>query len=392
MSMRLLDKVCYLSRATSKDKDLFGNEITVRHTFPYNPDSKTAPKTASRWADMTTWDYKTNKKIKGPKPEFLERANEPFSVTIINLDIRTQGGRAYKVIDAENRCFDLREDQVLEVFKRSGVLAGGQIPGQFVWGILGSQMRMVLVGGNIHKEMVEATEALNDFSHKQASGQAPTESSLQFGHIYQKRDKSLHLFLGRVKVPGSTKASFAFVKLPTSPPIYDHIRTDDLDRYDGIHGEHMREERAIAQRWESMTWQERCQWDWFASNEYLYRQYKDVTPGYYDRPAKIVLMSSPKFEVEASGPEFGLAEQLKVNIASKHKYVDGNDNDLAEIRWQKDHNNGQPREWNCNGFHDPEWFAMNEFKRQKRVNEVYERARKEYASCQAQFQKELVWL
>lgn len=59
----------------SKDTDLFGNEITVRHTFPYNPDSKTAPETAKRWANNDTWDYKTRTHVKGPEPEFLERAN-----------------------------------------------------------------------------------------------------------------------------------------------------------------------------------------------------------------------------------------------------------------------------------------------------------------------------
>jgi len=158
-NQRLLDRVCYVSKAESNDTDLFGNEIKVRHTFPYNPDSKTAPETAKQWADNTIWDHKTHRYVKGPEPEFLERANDPFSVTVIDLDVRSEGGRAYKVVDQDGRCFDLREDQVLEVFKHSGVLAGGQIPGRFVWGILGSQMRMVLVGGDLHKEMVAQTEA-----------------------------------------------------------------------------------------------------------------------------------------------------------------------------------------------------------------------------------------
>lgn len=48
--------MCYLSRAPSNDTDLFGNEITVKHIFPYNPDSKASPKTAKRWTDNTTYD------------------------------------------------------------------------------------------------------------------------------------------------------------------------------------------------------------------------------------------------------------------------------------------------------------------------------------------------
>ena len=244
-NQRLLDRVCYLSRAPTKDTDLFGNEITVKHTFPYNPDSKTAPETAKRWADNTTYDHKTRQYVKGPEPEFLERANDPFSITIIDLDVRSEGGRAYKVVDTQDRCFDLREDQVLEVFKHVGILAGGQVPGQFVWGILGSQMRMVLVGGDLHKEMVAQLESLKNFKRDQALGRTPTEGTLKFGCIYRKRDGSHHVFLGKVKAPGAEKASFAFLKLPESPPLHEDLTTyDDLGEQYSEHAKHQRDASA----------------------------------------------------------------------------------------------------------------------------------------------------
>lgn len=391
-NQRLLDRVCYLSRAPSKDTDLFENEIEVRHTFPYNPGSKTAPETAKRWADNTTYDHKTRQYVKGPEPEFLERANDPFSVTIIDLDVRSEGGRAYKVVDTQGRCFDLREDQILEVFKHSGILAGGQVPGQFVWGILGSQMRMVLVGGDLHKEMVEQAEALKESNRRHASGAAPTEGTLKFGCIYRKRDGSHHVFLGRVKQPGAEKASFAFLKLPEAPTVYEDESVYDRD---DEWSKHAREERAIAQKWDQMTWLERCQWDWHDSKDYLQRQYKDCEPGYYHHPEDIVLMASPKFEEELVEMAVDLARRVRENATSKHKYVNGKGDDLAEERWKRDHNGGEERQWNY-GYrrghgYDNSWYTIGDAERKRRDNEARASAQKGYTETRQQFQRELVW-
>lgn len=92
--MRLLDKVCYLSREPVQAKDISGNDITVADIFPYNPDSKTAPNTAKRWADNSHWDHVTRQVVKGAEPVLVERVNEPFSVIITDLDVRSEGGRA----------------------------------------------------------------------------------------------------------------------------------------------------------------------------------------------------------------------------------------------------------------------------------------------------------
>lgn len=390
-NQRLLDRVCYLSRCPSKDTDLFGNEIQVKHTFPYNPDSKTAPGTAKRWANNDTYDHKTCQYIKGPEPEFLDRANDPFSVTIIDLDVRSEGGRAYKVVDQSGRCFDLREDQVLEVFKHSGILAGGVIPGQFVWGILGSQMRMVLVGGDLHKEMTARAEVLKESNRKRASGVAPSEGTLKFGCIYRKRDGSLHAFLGKVKQPDVEKHSYAFVKLPERPSDYNDIELDDLERFNSEHCNHMREERDIAKKWEQMTWQERCQWDWYDRNAYLYRQYKDVEPGYYDHPEEIVLMTSPKFEEELVETAHDIAVQLRENAGAKHKYVNGIGVDLAEERWKRDHNDGENRQWNYDYRCDFKWFHIDSKERKRREKEARESAQKSYTATRLAYQKELQW-
>lgn len=398
-TQRLLDRVCYLSREASKDTDLFGNEITVKHTFPYNPDSKTAPETAERWSGRDHYDPKTRQYVKGPEPERLERANDPFHINIIDLDVRSEGGRAYKVVDSDGRCFDLREDQVLEVFKHCGIHAGGWVPGQFVWGILGNQVRMVLVNGDLHTEMIKQAKELKEFKHRQASGQTPTEGSLQAGRVYRKRDQSLHLFLGRVKAPGAEKASFAFVSLPSSPPLHEDPR--DLEYFDNMcgyseHAKHRREERAIAQRWDTMTWAERCQWEWHDNREWLQRQYKDqVEPGYYHRPGDIVLMSSPKFEeeVNAHAPEF--AWSLRVNSGCEHKYVNGKGDDLAEEHF-KAANGGEERQWHY-GYrpgrgYDHFWYGLSDPERKKHEKAHRDQVTVEFMKTREGYRSALKWL
>jgi len=180
---KLLETVCYISRTPSIANDILGNEITVLETFPYNPESKTAPETAKNWA--TRYDRNA---VVTPTPVTLE--NVPFKVTITDLHHRGEGGRAYKVVDEQMRQFDLREDQVMEVMKRVGIAPGGAIPGTFVWGILGSQVRLVLVGGELHTKMSVTLQTRQAAKEARKAGLAPTPSKLQKGHVYLKRDGS----------------------------------------------------------------------------------------------------------------------------------------------------------------------------------------------------------
>lgn len=391
---RLIDRVCYLSKSPSKDTDLYGNEIEVKHTFPYNPDSKTAPDTAERWANHSVWNQKTRTYENVPKQIAVERDNTPFNVWVIDLDVRSEGGRAYKVIDEDNNCFDLREDQVLEVFKHSGILKGGGIPGTFVWGILGSQMRMVLVGGDLHKKMVEQAASLKDHQRKQAAGLTPTEGTLQFGHIYRKRDKSLHVFVGRVKTSPEAKTLFAFVQLPTPP----HDFGDDMDFGDDSHGAHMRAEREVARAWETMSWEERCKWAWYDTNFWTYTQYRDGVPeGYYDHPGDIVLLTSPKFEAEVTdmGDATELAKKLFDNAESKHKYVNGKGDDLAEAEFVLSNNN-HPREWpsqygGTSWYSNGQYVRITEEERKAQFIVKYKLVTAEYIANRAAFQFGMMW-
>lgn len=378
---RLLDRVCYLSAPTVKARDIRGNQISVRDTFPYNPDSKTAPETAKRWVSNAANSFRRTKSSKkGPEP--VERANDPFSITIIDLDVRSEGGRAYKVIDDENRRFDLREDQVIETLRNVGVNAGGKVPGQFVWGILGSQVRMVLVGGELHTEMVKQAETLRDFKRMQASGSLPTENTFKFGHVYRKRDGSRHAFLGRVKVPGNDKVLSAFVVMPEKPEKDDDYYTDNAG--DERLKQFYRIQKSVIAKWDDMTWEERCQWEW-QDSEWLLQTDGELHPVFEN----IVLMSSPKFEAEdASSALNTWAKQLRTNAGSNHKYVNGYGDDLAESWWLHTFNNGQPRRYDDG----PVWCTISYDERCRLMDEQHQKDNKARFEARELFQKEMVWL
>ena len=224
MSDKLLDNVNYVSRKPAKMKNLSGEEIDVRDTFPFNPESKTAPDTAARWAKgYSSWYYdrvKDEKDIFEPVVE--PRSNTPFNVRILSLEVRSEGGRAYKVVDDENRRFDLREDQLLEALRYAGIKPGGAIDGQFVWGISGSQVKMVFVGGKLHKEMTNYAELVK-------TQKALSLTQLKPGNIYAKREKNdLMLYVGRVTHPDLDGSHHAFIEVDhPSAREYDYERIDN---------------------------------------------------------------------------------------------------------------------------------------------------------------------
>jgi len=97
-------------------------------------------------------------------------------------------------------------------------------------------------------------------------------------------------------------------------------------------------------------------------------------------------MSSPKFEADV-GEEVEFAERIRLNEGSKHCYVNGHGNDIAEDEWVKANNN-QCREW-----HSGHWdYRVSHEERQKQRDENYAKVQKEYFLTRAEFQKGLTWL
>ncbi len=361
---RLLDKVAYCMRQPCKATNIVDEPITVRDTFPYNPDSKTAPETARHWAGGYNWEQTTY------KPEIILRDNDPFTITITDLHVRSEGGRAYKVVDNDMRRFDLREDQILEVMKLVGILPRGGVASTFVWGILGSQVRLVLVGGQLHKAMIEGANDKKAHELAQAAGLHPTESSLVPGHIYRKKDKSLHLFLGRVKRPGSDKVQYAVIQMP----VVEERAPNDIDNYAGSssHNEKWvnarRLENELYARWDSLTWRERCEHEWL-TKWMAYRQPGEDKYGMYPT---IIFMSSPKFDADVGEIEPDMFDEIKKNENHQHGYTDAKLSSFVDEAFHKKYSGGY------RAVGDSWYMYSASASVQKLVNEEYKKARVEF--------------
>lgn len=131
--------------------DQTATKIKVFPTFPadaYNPKSI---ETGMNWGS----GYRNGNKA----PTTIARPNDPMSyVRIVGLEIRSEGGRAYKVILDGDLYVDLREDVLLDTMIQVGVSKGGILKGTFIWARVGSQMKLVRVGSELHDALLKNTE------------------------------------------------------------------------------------------------------------------------------------------------------------------------------------------------------------------------------------------
>lgn len=129
--------------------------VTAAPAFPVDPESKSSMETAVRWAEG--WGKNPSRSVVGDNTPIKE-------VEIITIDVRAEGGRAYKVrlLDvAEGDLYvDMREDVVLDAMLVNGVKKGGIVKGPFVWGRLHSQLRLVRVGSSLHATMIKAADRM----------------------------------------------------------------------------------------------------------------------------------------------------------------------------------------------------------------------------------------
>jgi len=163
-------------------------------------DSKPSQVTAERWAKGGQyWSpagaYKDNEAV--PEPDAID--NEPIPwLRVVGLDIRSEGGRAWKVLTPEGYLVDLRDDVLLEVLFNKGVPKGGKIKGPFQWVKLGSQMRIVLVKSTMYKAIQKSQE---ERAKKKARPRMKA-ADLVVGGLYSTQMGSIKLYFGRVRYKG----------------------------------------------------------------------------------------------------------------------------------------------------------------------------------------------
>ena len=141
------------------------------------------------------------------KPEDVvkvEFENKPFrSLRWVGIDSRSEGGVAYKVLTPEGWLVDLREDVVIECLFEGCIagmiIIGGRgngtyFNGEFVWAVMGSQSRLVLVGSKVHQELLE--------SEVRREKKNITDQDLEVGGVYRTRKGEDCVFIGRGKEKG----------------------------------------------------------------------------------------------------------------------------------------------------------------------------------------------
>lgn len=163
-------------------------KIMVNPCYISDTDNKKTLKTGKAWADQKIYNYETKSYVESASTTFTIE-NKPFNkLQIITLEIRDQGGRAYKVnaeIAEKIVYFDLREDVLLDIMFNSGIKPGAIIEGKFVFAKIGSQMKVIRVGSKLHEIMVQSTE----FKTK-------AKLDLEIGGVYSNKLNDKYIFLG----------------------------------------------------------------------------------------------------------------------------------------------------------------------------------------------------
>src|SRR5579885_3656062 len=161
----------------------------VTPAFPVDSKDDKTMKRAIDWATQDGWDYTTNKR-KVKKHDTKEVENQPLNhVKVLSLEERGNGGRAYKAL-IDNFYVDLREDVLMDTLLQAGVEPGGLLKGEYVWAKMGSQMKLVRVGSELHRLIVE-------FDSKKDM-KPVGKGDLEVGGVYQDRKKNKAIFVGYV--------------------------------------------------------------------------------------------------------------------------------------------------------------------------------------------------
>lgn len=180
----------------SPDETAFIVERDVFPAFAVPSDKTDRLKTAREWAQhkchQWVWNEEkgSGKDVALGEPAEVTQKNSPQTLHLCGLEIRDEGGRAYKVVTDEGYYFDLREDVVLELAIQCGIKKGGELGGKYLWAVMGSQMRLVREGSILHQMMKEATT--RGTMKKLGSGQ------LDVGGVYRTKKGDTAIFLGYV--------------------------------------------------------------------------------------------------------------------------------------------------------------------------------------------------
>lgn len=177
--------VCRKSHDVKIGWEDFDESRTVHVTpaYPVDPDGN--KKTVQSAIDWARGRYNPD----GDAPVTMTVANAPLQhVQIVNLEVRGEGGRAYK-ITVDGVYVDLREDVFLDALLAKGVEVGGRLPGPFIWARIGSQMKLIRVGSPLYDRVVAA--------HEHGLKKNVSTNEIEIGGVYKNRVGEVFVYLGQ---------------------------------------------------------------------------------------------------------------------------------------------------------------------------------------------------
>lgn len=154
--------------------------IKLHPAFPVDSENKKSMDTAIKWAKSYSNDSYQIKEIDN---------DQITNVKIICLEIRGEGGRAYK-IQIDDLLFDLREDVLVDAMIQVGIQPGGILNGKYVWAKVGSQTKLIRVDSELHKLILNY--------EKNSKTKVISKNDLEIGGVYQDKKKNNYIFLGFV--------------------------------------------------------------------------------------------------------------------------------------------------------------------------------------------------
>lgn len=180
ISGNIPEKITILTRKPEKVEG-----VEVIPAFISDATNAKTLETGRTWAKG--WYHKSD--VTGP--EVVGRENKGAAgYRILDLEVRSEGGRAYKVVSPEGFYVDLREDVLLDTIQEVGISPGGVLNGTYLFATVGSQMKLIREGSSLHTELIGATTRRNN---KKIS-----EKDLEVGGVYATVGGNMFVFGGFV--------------------------------------------------------------------------------------------------------------------------------------------------------------------------------------------------
>lgn len=197
-----------------------GDTIVASDAFITDAMSTSAHVTASDWVRRGSGDKDA--------PEHVEITNDPIdSVLLLSLDIRGEGGRAWRVMMPSGYVVDMREDTFVDALFVNGI-AGRTLKGPFRWIKLGSQMRLELVSSKRYSDVVASQQSAKDACVRMQMLQLKPHDLIPGDVCISKSSNEyLRVFLGRCRLSTRTGLGYAWMMISS----HAIISNSDIMRY-----------------------------------------------------------------------------------------------------------------------------------------------------------------